>query len=24
VAETRKLDDVNECFAEVLAGTVPA
>ncbi|MEO5853987.1 MAG: zinc-dependent alcohol dehydrogenase [Nocardioides sp.] len=24
VAETRRLEDVNECFEEVLAGTVPA
>jgi propanol-preferring alcohol dehydrogenase len=24
VAESRRLDDVNECFEEVLAGTVPA
>ena len=24
VAEARQLEDVNECFAEVLAGRVPA
>ena len=24
VAETRRLEDVNECFDEVLAGRVPA
>jgi alcohol dehydrogenase, propanol-preferring len=24
IAESRELDDVNQCFAEVLAGQVPA